>query len=501
MSTVTPLWAGLGGVVRNACVALGSAEGLLAICEQERITRVRAAGCNPGGLPDEAIDALLARCGRGRPDIEVFAVAEPMAPMPGAVLRHLDHHFAHACSAFLPSPFESAAILVCDHEPPHVSVWDGSGSAIHPVDWPWTGTGPAELYSQCAEVLGFAGPGREQRMEAFARLAARQPHSGPAHLFAPGTNELRLAPHWREQLTRWLDGRSHEAAASVAAGVQAAIGVFLVELLREIRRVLPMRRMACLGGSLFANSYFNSVVKTSALFDDVFVPINPGNAGLAVGCGLQASGLGRHLVTPFMGPCYSPQEIKDTLDNCKLTYQWLSEGDVVGAAVDALQDGQLVAWFEGPMEWGPRALGARSILASPFAPYVLDNLNRFLKHRDPWRGYALSGLESAVQDHFDGPRASPFMECDYAPRDRDRFRHILPGPDAMVRIQTVGSGSPPRFRSLLRAFGEATGLPILVNTSFNGFREPIVCSPRDAVRVFFGTGIDMLVIDRFVLRK
>jgi carbamoyltransferase len=169
--------------------------------------------------------------------------------------------------------------------------------------------------------------------------------------------------------------------------------------------------------------------------------------------------------------------------------------------VDALGRGRLVGWFDGAMESGPRALGARCILASPFSPYVLENLNRFLKHRQPWRGYALSGLDSDVHTHFDGPPDSPFMECDFVPRNRERLRHVLPQPGAAVRVQTVGAQAPPAFRELLRLFGQASGTPILVNTSFNGFSEPIVCTPRDAVRVFYGTGLDMLVINGFVLTK
>src|SRR5262249_52603940 len=138
---------------------------------------------------------------------------------------------------------------------------------------------------------------------------------------------------------------------------------------------------------------------------------------------------------------------------------------------------------------------------NPFAPYVLNNLNEFLKQRDSWRGYPLSGLDWAVQQYFDGPASAPFMECDYVPRDRDRFAPILPGPRAAVRVHTVGPEALPRFRALVQAFGDASGIPVLVNTSFNGFREPIVCSPRDAVRVFFGTGIDLLVLGQFVISK
>lgn len=153
------------------------------------------------------------------------------------------------------------------------------------------------------------------------------------------------------------------------------------------------------------------------------------------------------------------------------------------------------------MEWGPRALGARSILASPFAPFVLENLNGFLKHRQSWRRYALSALADSVLQHFDGPAHAPFMECDYRPRDRATFRHVLPDEDAAIRVHSVGPQAPPRFRRLLEAWGAVTGIPCLVNTSFNGFHEPMVCSPRDAIRVFYGSGVDMLVVDRFVLMK
>jgi carbamoyltransferase len=132
---------------------------------------------------------------------------------------------------------------------------------------------------------------------------------------------------------------------------------------------------------------------------------------------------------------------------------------------------------------------------------VLENLNRFLKHREPWRGYALSGLDDDVHRLFEGPVSAPFMECDYVPRDREKFRHVLPHENAAIRAQTVDASAPRPFRDLLRTFGQATGASVLVNTSFNGFSEPIVCSPRDAVRVFYGTGLDLLVLDSFVIAK
>jgi carbamoyltransferase len=257
----------------------------------------------------------------------------------------------------------------------------------------------------------------------------------------------------------------------------------------------------CLAGDFFYHSSINTLVKRSSRFEQVFVPVDPGNAGLSVGNVLQTGGGGPRPVSPFLGPSYSTQETKDTLDNCKLQYEWQSDEQTIATAVEALRRHTIVGWFDGAMEWGPRALGARCILANPFAPFVLENLNRFLKRRESWRGYAISGLEEAVAVHCDGPTGTPFMDGDYRPRDPERFAHVLPAPGAAIRVQTVGREAPPKFRRLLAAFGEATGYPFLVNTSFNGFREPIVCSPRDAVRVFYGSGLDVLVLDQFVLRK
>jgi carbamoyltransferase len=493
------LSAGLAGVTRNGCVTLCTDQRIVGICEQERITRVRAAGFNQSGLPDEALDELLRRAGYKRGDVSAYGIVEPGVSIRGIEPVRLGHHFAHACSAFLPSPFESATVVVCDHEAPQVSVWAGSQNTIRQIDVGWKGTGFAALLSECAEALGFSSIGREQRMEALARLDPGRRDARAAQLFSFDGEGLDVEPGWRVGIERWIGSAPSERAVA-AAGLQSRIGEVLVEFLTSLRRSVR-NGCLCVSGSLFHNSYLNSIVKRESGFDEVFVSVNPGTAGSSVGAALHAGGDIRLRVSPFLGPVYSSEDIKQTLDNCKLTYEWASDTEIMSMTVEALLKGRLVAWFDGPMEWGPRALGARSIVANPFAPYVLDNLNRFLKHRDPWRGYALSGLSPAVHEYFDGPRESPFMECDFVPKERDRFKHVLPTPTAAVRIQTVGSEAPPRFRALLRAFGEATGVPIVVNTSFNGFREPIVCSPRDAVRVFFGSGLDLLVLDQFVISK
>jgi carbamoyltransferase len=285
--------------------------------------------------------------------------------------------------------------------------------------------------------------------------------------------------------------------------VQRALCDALLGLIKDMRESLGVTRL-CLGGGLFFNTFFNTWIAQSAVFDEVFVPPNPGNAGVAAGAALAVGhGDGPRVperVSPFLGPEYGLEEIKATLDNCKLSYECLSDGDVIDTCVRTLAAGRLVGWFHGRMEWGPRALGHRSILASPFSPYALDNLNVYLKRRERYRAYGLSVCEEERARHFDGPPRSSWMEYEYRPMDLDRFRHVLPYDTSRLRVQTIDQ-TPSLFRELHHAFGHAHGPGVLVNTSFNGFSEPIVCSPRDAIRVFYGTGLDLLVLGRFVVRK
>ncbi|HZB25873.1 MAG TPA: carbamoyltransferase C-terminal domain-containing protein [Vicinamibacterales bacterium] len=498
------LTAGLGGVTRRGSAAISSAGRLLGVCEQERITRIRNAGFDESGLPGEAIDALLQRLGRSRDDIDkyVLAEAERDAAACGPCDR-IDHHLAHASTAYRSSPFQSAAIIVCDHDAPKVSVWQGAGSTLTREEWPWRGPGFADVYSLCAQAFGFDGPAGDQRFEALARLSGAQGDDGMGTLLTGDGHLLEVAAGFQGAIEQRLPARAPRAGAAsarLAATVEARLKDLFLELVARVREQVEEQNL-CLGGSFFYHSSINTAVRRSGLFARVFTPVDPGNTGVAVGAALHADACPPSVASPFLGPSYAPDVIKETLDNCKLQYNWESEDDAIRIAVDALRQGTLVAWFDGAMEWGPRALGARCILANPFAPFVLENLNRFLKRREPWRGYALSGLDAAVQDHFDGPPTAPFMECDYRPRDPGRFKHALPSPEAAIRVQTVGSEAPPRFRRLLEAFGAAAGWPFLVNTSFNAFHEPMVCSPRDAVRVFYGSGVDVLILDQFVLRK
>ena len=320
------LTAGVGGVRRHACAALADGETVLGVCEQERITRVRGAHVEESGLPDQALDALLAQAQMRRSDITRLGMGEEPRGAPPWPTTRFEHHEAHACASFLTSPFSSATIVICDHELPGVSVWSGQGAEVQRIDWPWSGASFSDVYSECSTLVGFDSGSGDQRFEALARMMAASPDDGLPCLFTTDGHRIETSERWRERISERVGGpaTNHASSARVAAALQRQIGELLVETLRDIKKAAPSDRL-CLGGSLFYHSSINSVVRQSGLFERVFVPANPGNAGLAVGAAMRLAGLGPAPLSAFMGPSFDPDEIKSTLDNCKLRYDWIDE--------------------------------------------------------------------------------------------------------------------------------------------------------------------------------
>jgi carbamoyltransferase len=498
---------GISGAKRNACAAACVDGEIVAVCEQERLTRIRAVGLTPGTMPFEAVDKVMRRSKTESDAICHYVVAEREIRLPAAFRTvELDHHRAHAATSFLTSPFDRAAVIVCDsNRDREFSLWLGDGGRLNDYNWPWRGHAFATVYSECAKLFEEGAGGGPHALEVLAHLGRGTQVDQLHDVFRHVDGALDLATDWRAQLHQMIQAerQQHGHAREAASAIQGRLGELLIDVLADIRAAVEVDAV-CLAGGLFYNTFFATLVRSSGIFSQVFVPANPGNAGLAVGGALlvgrrNGNTARRATLSPFLGPEYDAEAIKHTLDGCKLSYEYVSEEQALDATVTALQRGQLVAWFQGRMEWGHRALGHRSILASPNSPYVLDNLNFFLRKRERSRPFGVAVCAEAVSDVFCGPAASPFMEYEYRLRD-DRLRHVMPEGASTIRVQTVDR-EMSLFHSLLQRVTQAKGTGVLVNTSFNAFHEPIVCSPRDAVRVFFGTGLDMLVIGRFILRK
>jgi carbamoyltransferase len=274
-------------------------------------------------------------------------------------------------------------------------------------------------------------------------------------------------------------------------------------------RMAGTGRNLCFAGGLGLNALLVSALENRSGFDNVFVQPVPTNAGTAIGAVLDSwHGAFRQekrvaLKTVCLGPSYTAAEIKQVLENCKLRFRYLlTDDEMIDTAVAQLSDNRIVAWMQGRMEFGARALGNRSILASPLDPYSAENLNAFIKHREPFRKFAASAPAELCGEYFEvGPNARYLTTVGRVrPQHRERFADAVLAAD-LVRVHTVDRSENPLYWKLLHAAGKATGLPVLYNTSFNLFGEPLVCTPRDAVRSFYSSGIDAMFVGHFFLQK
>ncbi len=290
--------------------------------------------------------------------------------------------------------------------------------------------------------------------------------------------------------------------AHLAAGVQKAVEEAAI-------RMAGKGRNLCLAGGLGLNALLVSALENSSAYEHVFVQPAAGNAGTAIGAVLETwhgtYGQERrvHLETMCLGPAFTAAEIKLVLENCKLRFRYLVTSDeVIQSTVEQLNDNRIVAWMQGRMEFGPRALGNRSILASPLDPYSTENLNIFIKHREPFRKFAASVPAELCGEYFiAGENARNLSTVGRVkPEHRERFAAAILSGD-LIRVHAVDRNENPLYWKLLHAAGKATGLPVLYNTSFNLFGEPLVCTPRDAVRSFYSSGIDAMFVGNFLLQK
>jgi carbamoyltransferase len=440
-------------------------------------------------------------------------------------LHYVSHHVAHAASCFFPSEFEEAAILTVDGYGERTSAFLGRGrgqhvEALREIEFPHS---LGAFYAAMTEYLGFlpncdegklmglAAHGEPRFAKAMAEIVRVTPDGGlEVDLSYFGYHQERPRRYSRKLVERFgPDRRADEPVEDrhrdVAASAQRVLEEALVTLARWLRRETGLPRLALAGG-VALNCVANSRVIQEGGFDDAFIQPAAGDNGAALGAALfvthQLHGVPRRPgpYSDFLGPAFSEEETERTLSEARLAYERCP--DVAEACAERLASGEIIGWFQGRMEFGPRALGARSILADPRDAEVKRRLDATIKRREPWRPYAPAVLKEAHSRFFSGPGTSPFMLRSY--EVRPSVRSVIPAivhVDGSARVQTVDEGRSPLFFRLIRSFERRTGVPVLLNTSFNGRGETMVATVPDALRCFFTTGLDALAVGPFLLTK
>jgi carbamoyltransferase len=423
----------------------------------------------------------------------------------------VDHHLAHAASAFLASPFEHAAVLTLDGrgEVATTAYFHGCGNRLRRLGEVRMPHSLGILYEEVTAYLGFLHSTDEYKVMALASFGEpvyvetfRQivrPGADGAYTVAPPRLVERFGP--ARQRGEPLAQRHFDLARSLQVVLEETV-LHLVNWLHETTG----GRDLCLAGGVALNCVMNARIRDDGPFDHVWVQPAAGDAGTALGAALWVDAHERgdderhyRMDHAYLGPSYDEAAVRSFLAWSRLPFRRLN--DLAGEAAALLAQGRIIGWFQGRMEFGPRALGARSILASPVDPGMQARLNE-IKDREDFRPVAPVVLAEAAADWFVGAGESPFMLFvhDVRPERAERIpavRHV----DGTARIQTIARAQHPLYYDLLRAFACRSGVPVLVNTSFNTRGEPIVCTPRDAVECFWTSPLDALVIGPFLLEK
>ncbi len=468
-------------------------------------------------------------------------------------LLFAEHHQSHAASAFFPSPFEEAVVLTMDGvgEWATTSVALGRGNTLttlKEIHWPHS---LGLLYSAFTYYTGFKVNSGEYKVMGLA------PYGEPRFAQTILDNLIDLKPDgsfWLDQsyfnyatgLTmtserfhklfggppRGEEQRLTQREMDLAASVQAVTEEAMLRITRHLAAETGVKNL-CLAGGVALNCVGNGKVLRDGKFEKIFIQPAAGDAGGALGAALAAHY--QHLGNPrtldgardqmsgsYLGPSYEQSDIEARLTKAGAKFTVLDDDGLIDGVVTALEAGHAIGWFQGRMEFGPRALGARSILGDPRNPEMQKNLNLKIKYRESFRPFAPSVLAEDVADWFEIEGDSPYMllVADVAEKHRrpmsldqqklfgiDKLnvvRSDIPAVthvDYSARIQTVHADTNPRYHKLISAFKAKTGCPVLVNTSFNVRGEPIVCTPEDAFRCFMGTEMETLAVGNCLLSK
>ncbi len=441
---------------------------------------------------------------------------------------YVAHHEAHAASSFYFSGFEEAAILTVDGVGEWATTTYGSGcdagiTLFEEVHFP---DSLGLFYSTVTSYLGFgvndgeykvmglAPYGRAQYVDHLRRLIEPQ-ERGQYRLdqeYFDLTNEQRMFSdsflRLLGQPPRKKESEITQFHKDIARSLQGVLEDLLLEKARYLHSEVSSDNL-CMAGGVALNCVANSRIRREGPFQNLFVQPAAGDAGTSLGAAALAHAelTGRRVPRKpldhvFLGPAFASDEIYHLLQCTPFPLQDFraKEDHLLQAVVDRLLAGKVIGWFGGRLEFGPRALGNRSILADPRRPEMRDRINASVKKREAFRPFAPAVMEEKAGAHFEFGHASPFMleTCQVASQlDLPAITHV----DGSARLQTVDEATNPRFYRLLQAFERRSGCPILLNTSFNMRDEPIVCSPAEALVCFVRSGIDSLVLEDFLLDR
>lgn len=423
------------------------------------------------------------------------------------------HHLAHAASALLASPFDQAAVMTLDGrgERATTSYWRGSGTELHPLGEVHLPHSLGLLYEEVTRYLGFLHSSDEYKVMALASFGQPR-YVAEFHDIVELKSDGRYVVHPPRLAERFGPPRRRGGPwetrhRDIARSLQVVLEETVLELAQWLRQTSNQRHL-CLAGGVALNCVMNAQLRDRGSFDCVWVQPAAGDAGTALGAALwldaRERGARRRdgpLQHAYLGPAFGDEEIERFLQWSRVPYRRLE--NVAEQAAELLARDAIIGWFQGRMEFGPRALGARSILASPVNPAMQARLND-IKDREDFRPVAPVILEAELLEWFvaQRPQPDPFMLFVHGvrPDKADRIaavRHV----DGTARVQTVNRHQNPLLHDLLDAFARRTGVPVLVNTSFNTRGEPIVCTPRDALESFWTSPLDALVIGSFLVDK
>jgi carbamoyltransferase len=427
--------------------------------------------------------------------------------------KRIDHHYAHALSTYPVSGFDEATVVVIDGRGAWeaTSIWHGKGTELRLVDmvrWP---NSIGLFYAQFTWWLGF------ERFQDEWKVMGLAPYGGPgvdlggfisvtdghysvnARLLLDHLSRIEKALGPARKPEEPLLDRHRDVAWAVQDACERAE---LAVITRAIS--LTGSRNLCLAGGVALNSKANGLILSERLVDRIFIQPAATDDGVAIGAALAAPVAAGfrcgEMTKAYLGPQSRPEEIEAALRTYKLSYERLD--NPAETAAELLTEGKLIGWYQGRGEFGPRALGNRSILADPRDVRNRDRVNNAVKFREDWRPFAPSVLEEAGASLFENYHTTPFMTLTFQvkPEKKEAISaavHV----DGSARVQSVTRDQNERYYDLIKSFAAKTGVPAVLNTSFNLKGEPIVNSPFDAIRTFYTSGLDALILDRYLIVK